>query len=61
MDADKKFKVVSVQLEPEVLEKVDAKATALDLNRSQYFRRLVKNDLAAEAVNTHPVDTAVAA
>lgn len=36
---------VTVQLDPELLEKVDARAKALDLNRSQFFRRLVRADL----------------
>lgn len=38
-------KNVTVQLEPDLLEKVDGRAEELDLNRSQYFRRLVKKDL----------------
>jgi len=38
---------VTVQLEPETLAKIDQRATALDLNRSQYFRRIVKRELAA--------------
>jgi metal-responsive CopG/Arc/MetJ family transcriptional regulator len=40
------FKNVTVQLTPDLLVKVDARAQALDLNRSQYFRRLARLDLA---------------
>lgn len=40
-----KFKNVTVQLEPELLEKLDEKLEELDLNRSQFFRRLLKKDL----------------
>ena len=44
------FKNITVQLDPDLLAKVDAHAQELDLNRSQYFRRLVREDLArAEA------------
>ena len=44
MDAIK-FKNVTVQLEPDLLDKVDNRAGQLDLNRSQYLRRLVRKDL----------------
>ena len=40
-----KFKNVTVQLEPDLLEMVDGRAVELDLNRSQYLRRLVRKDL----------------
>lgn len=40
-----KFKNVTVQLEPDLLDKVDSRADQLDLNRSQYLRRLVRKDL----------------
>ena len=43
----KQFKNVTVQLEPDLLAKVDARAGELDLNRSQYLRRLVKKDFGA--------------
>lgn len=36
---------VTVQLDPDLLGKVDERAELLDLNRSQYLRRLVKRDL----------------
>ncbi len=40
------FKNITVQLTPDLLAQVDARAKALDLNRSQYFRRLARLDLA---------------
>ena len=40
------FKNITVQLTPDLLENVDARAQALDLNRSQYFRRLARLDTA---------------
>ena len=40
-----KFKNVTVQLEPDLLDRVDSRAGQLDLNRSQYLRRLVRKDL----------------
>lgn len=39
------FKNVTVQLEPDILVRVDERADRLDLNRSQYLRRLVRKDL----------------
>lgn len=36
---------VTVQLDPDLLAKVDSRVGELDLNRSQYFRRLAKKDL----------------
>jgi len=44
VNGDKKLNV-TVQLEPETLAKVDERAGRLDLNRSQYLRRLVKKEL----------------
>jgi predicted transcriptional regulator len=44
MNADEKVNV-TVQLDPDLLGKVDERADALDLNRSQYLRRLVRRDL----------------
>ena len=35
----------TVQLEPDLLVKADVRAAELDLNRSQYLRRLVRKDL----------------
>lgn len=39
------FKNVTVQLTPDLLTQVDERAARLDLNRSQYFRRLARLDL----------------
>lgn len=39
------FKNISVQIEPELLEKIDGRSAELDLNRSQYLRRLIRRDL----------------
>ena len=39
------FKNITVQLTPDLLVKVDARAKSLDLNRSQYFRRLARLDV----------------
>ena len=39
---------VSVTLAPDLLARVDARAAELDLNRSQYFRRLARLDLASQ-------------
>lgn len=44
MNADE-FKNVTVQFPPDLLAKIDEKAKRLDLNRSQYFRRLARVDL----------------
>lgn len=44
MKTDEKVNV-TVQLDQDLLEKSDERAKALDLNRSQYFRRLVRADL----------------
>lgn len=46
--SDAAFKNVTVQLTPDLLAKVDAEAERLDLNRSQYFRRLIRQKLEAE-------------
>lgn len=40
------FKNVTVQLTPDLLEKIDLRAKALDLNRSQYIRRIARLDIA---------------
>lgn len=39
---------VTVQLAPELLKEIDARARDMDLNRSQYFRRLVRQAMSAE-------------
>ena len=36
---------ISISLEPSLVPKMDARAQALDLNRSQYVRRLVRADI----------------
>lgn len=40
-----KPKPVAVTLPDDLLEEIDARTDELDLNRSQYFRRLVRADL----------------
>ena len=37
--------VVSVVFEPELLREIDERATAEDLTRSQYLRRLAREDM----------------
>ncbi len=44
MNADEKS-VVSVTIEADLLRKVDERAKELDLNRSQYFRRLAREEI----------------
>jgi len=39
---------ISIALEHELLPLVNKRAKELDLNRSQYLRRLVREDLAAQ-------------
>lgn len=36
---------ISISLEPSLVPKMEARAKELDLNRSQYVRRLVREDL----------------
>ena len=36
---------VTVTINPRLLARVDGRAESLDLNRSQYFRRLAREDL----------------
>lgn len=43
-----KIKAVSVSLEEEFLTEIDRRAKAKDMSRSQYFRFLARQDLAAE-------------
>lgn len=45
MADDKGQTTVSLVVECDLLEKVDKRVAALDLNRSQYFRRLAREDL----------------
>lgn len=40
--SNESLKNVTVQIEPSLLDKVDAVAKGLDLNRSQYLRRLMR-------------------
>jgi len=51
------LKNVTVQLTPELLIKVDAEAEKLDLNRSQYFRRLIRRELESAAAVSHVEQT----
>lgn len=39
------YKNVTVQVEPDLLAKLDERAARLDLNRSQLVRRLIRQDL----------------
>ena len=41
---------VSLKIPADLVAAVDARIRELDLNRSQYFRRLARQDLAAEAL-----------
>lgn len=43
--SNESYKNVTVQIEPSLLEKIDQRANEMDLNRSQYLRRLMKRDL----------------
>lgn len=59
MNADD-FKNVTVQFPPDLLAQIDEKAKRLDLNRSQYFRRLARIDLEAEASHVEQSSTQAA-
>ena len=39
------YKNVTVQMEQALLDHLDARANAMDLNRSQYLRRLIRREL----------------
>lgn len=39
---------VSVVIEESLLEQIDAKAKALDMNRSQYLRKLARDAMASD-------------
>jgi len=54
MKADE-FKNVTVQIEPDLLGKIDSRADELDLNRSQYLRRLIRRDLGIGTPEIPPV------
>ena len=56
-----KYKNVTVQLEPDLLAKVDERAESADLNRSQYLRRLVRKDLGVPQIELEPKSEAMAA
>ena len=60
MKRDEKVNV-SVIIEPDLLTKVDKRAESLDMNRSQYLRRLVKQDLGFGVPQFEPVKEKVAA
>lgn len=48
----------SVSMETELLREVDARAKALDLNRSQYFRWLARRELELAARGVSPLQKA---
>ncbi len=48
MDAEK-HKPTTVLLPEELIPAIDARLRDLDMNRSQYFRALIRKDLAAAA------------
>ncbi len=49
---------VSISISSKLLTKVDRRVRSLDLNRSQYFRKLAKLDIAASKADLVPVDLA---
>ena len=53
MNATKKN--ITVQLEPELVSRVDELALAMDLNRSQYFRRLLRRELGITLPEVQPM------
>lgn len=59
-DKTKKQAAVTVVLDDDLLPRIEARTKELDLNRSQYFRRLLRQDLesakpAAVAKEPEPV------
>jgi metal-responsive CopG/Arc/MetJ family transcriptional regulator len=56
------LKNVTVQIEPSLLEKIDSVARQMDLNRSQYLRRLMRKAVAdpmpAEPQQAQPQEVA---
>lgn len=53
MKADGKI-AVSVTIEPDLLAQIDVQAKALDVTRSQYLRRLARQDLAKAKTEAEP-------
>jgi len=51
------LKNVTVQIPPDLLAKLDSEAERLDLNRSQYFRRLIRAKLAETDAKSTPTAT----
>lgn len=51
------WKNVTVQIPTDLLAKLDAEAERLDLNRSQYFRRLIRAKLAETDAKITPTAT----
>jgi metal-responsive CopG/Arc/MetJ family transcriptional regulator len=50
---------VSLVVEDDLLLKVDKRAAEMDLNRSQYFRRLARQDIqAARKIKSNPLKQA---
>lgn len=58
--SDAALRNITVQLTPDLLAKVDAEAERLDLNRSQYFRRLIRQKLESEASHVEQPSTQAA-
>jgi metal-responsive CopG/Arc/MetJ family transcriptional regulator len=54
---DAELKNVSLQIERDLLHQVDRRAQELDLNRSQYIRRLMRRDLGVRQAELPPVPT----
>lgn len=44
--SEKKFRFMSVQIEPALLAQLDARCDVEDMNRSQMIRRFIRKDLA---------------
>lgn len=49
---ERELVAASVTFDPDLLAKMDARARELDLNRSQYLRRLAREDLEREGKMT---------
>ena len=50
------YKNVTVQVEPDLLAKLDERAAVLDLNRSQLVRRLIRQDLGIASPTQKPLE-----
>lgn len=48
------YKNVTVQMEQDLLVKADERAGKMDLNRSQYLRRLIRRDLGLLVPDVQP-------